>query len=117
MRTIISLLLLILNSAGIIHAQSFDFSHLDNSNGLSNNQVECIFKDSRGFMWFGTNQGLNRYDGLNFKVYKHNRNDPTSIPFDRITHIQEDSEGRLWLQVLRTDYIVYDFKTESFTQI
>lgn len=116
MRTIISLLLLILNSAGIIYAQSFDFSHLDNSNGLSNNQVECIFKDSRGFMWFGTNQGLNRYDGLNFKVYKHNRNDPTSIPFDRITHIQEDSEGRLWLQVLRTDYIVYDFKSESFTQ-
>ncbi len=117
MRTIISLLLLILNSAvSIIYAQSFDFSHLDNSDGLSNNQVECIFKDSRGFMWFGTNQGLNRYDGLNFKVYKHNRNDLTSIPFNRITNIQEDSEGRLWLQVGEMNYVVYDFKTESFIQ-
>lgn len=117
MRIIISFLLLALNSAvSIIYAQSFDFSHLDNSNGLSNNQVECIFKDSRGFMWFGTNQGLNRYDGTNFKVYKHTRNDPASIPFDRVTYIQEDAEGRLWLQIGNTNYIVYDFKTENFIQ-
>lgn len=115
MKIIISLLLLVLNSAvSTIYAQSFDFSHLDNSNGLSNNQVECIFRDSRGFMWFGTNQGLNRYDGQNFKIYKHNRNDPASIPFDRVTYIQEDSENRLWLQVGGTNYVVYDFKTESF---
>ncbi|PXV64716.1 two component regulator with propeller domain [Dysgonomonas alginatilytica] len=117
MKIIISLLLLALNSAvSIIYAQSFDFSHLDNSDGLSNNQVECIFKDSRGFMWFGTNQGLNRYDGQNFKVYKHSRNEYSSIPFDRVTNIQEDAQGKLWLQIGNAGYIVYDFKSESFTQ-
>lgn len=117
MRTIISILLLTLGSVvNIIYSQSFDFSHLDNNDGLSNNQVECIFKDSRGFIWFGTNQGLNRYDGQNFKIYKHNRKDPTSIPFDRVTGIQEDAEGRLWLQVVGKSYIVYDFKTENFIQ-
>lgn len=116
MKTIITSLIFVINCiAGIIYSQTFDFSHLDNSNGLSNNQVECIFKDSRGFMWFGTNQGLNRYDGLNFKIYKHSRNDPSSIPFDRITNIQEDNEGRLWLQISNISYIIYDFKTEIFT--
>lgn len=117
MRIIISLLLIALNSVvSIIYTQTFDFSQLDNGNGLSNNQVECIFKDSRGFMWFGTNQGLNRYDGLNFKVYKHIRNDPSSIAFDRVTYIQEDAENRLWLQAGISNYIVYDFKSESFIQ-
>lgn len=117
MRTTILIVLLIFNSiVSIIFSQSFDFSHLNNSNGLSNNQVECIFKDSRGFMWFGTNQGLNRYDGQNFKVYKHNRKDPTSIPFDRISYIQEDAKERLWLEVAGKTYIVYDSKTENFIQ-
>ena len=117
MRTIILVVLLIFNSiVSIISSQSFEFSHLDNSDGLSNNQVECIFKDSRGFMWFGTNQGLNRYDGQNFKIYKHNRKDASSISFNRITGIQEDKENRLWLQTEGRNYTVYDFKTEKFIQ-
>lgn len=98
-----------------LYPQSFDFSHLDNTHGLSNNQVECIFKDSRGFIWFGTNSGLNRYDGRNFKVYKHSKKDSQSIPYNRVTSIQEDLSGNLWLTSTGGNYFaIYDYKTEKF---
>lgn len=98
-----------------IYSQPFDFSHLDNSDGLSNNQVECIFKDSRGFIWFGTNSGLNRYDGQNFKIYKHIKDDPESIPYNKITNIKEDKNGNLILSSTGgTFYSIYNYKTESF---
>ena len=65
----------------------YQFSHLDITDGLSHNQVTAIFKDSRGFMWFGTMTGLNRYDGFNFKVYKHKLQDSTSLKDDFIQSI------------------------------
>ncbi|NDV94917.1 hybrid sensor histidine kinase/response regulator [Dysgonomonas sp. 521] len=108
----LSLLFLLSLFILFIHAQQFEFSHLDNSNGLSNNQVECIFKDSRGFLWFGTNMGLNRYDGINFKTYKHLKKDGKSPSFDKFTKIQEDINGNLWLR--SSAYIIYDWKSETF---
>lgn len=108
------LLLLLGNIFAIVQAQTFEFLHLDNTNGLSNNQVQCIFKDSRGFMWFATNSGLNRYDGTNFKIYKHIKNDPLSIPSDRFTGIQEDINANLWLHVNEDIYYVYNSSTEKF---
>lgn len=98
-----------------VNAQNFEFSHLNNTDGLSNNQVEQIFKDSRGFMWFATNLGLSRYDGYNFKLYKHDRDDPLSPPFNGFTSIQEDINGNIWL-LSNTSYIIYDYRTEQFTQ-
>ncbi|WP_291130848.1 ligand-binding sensor domain-containing protein, partial [Dysgonomonas sp. UBA7698] len=98
----------------IIKAQQFEFSHLNNTNGLSNNQVEAILKDSRGFIWFGTNMGLNRYDGINFKTYKNIKNDSKSPSYDRFTGIQEDIKGNLWLQSSAGVYMLYDWKSESF---
>jgi signal transduction histidine kinase/ligand-binding sensor domain-containing protein/DNA-binding response OmpR family regulator len=95
-----------------VRAQEFEFSHLNNTNGLSNNQVECIFKDSRGFLWIGTNMGLNRYDGTNFKIYKNIPNDNRSPLFDRIMDIQEDIDGNLWVQ--SSAYMIYDRKNECF---
>ncbi|SHF35997.1 two-component regulator propeller domain-containing protein [Dysgonomonas macrotermitis] len=94
--------------------QSIDFFHLNSSNGLSNNQVECIFKDSKGFMWFATNSGLNRYDGRNFKIFKHNKHDINSTPVDRYSNIQEDANGNLWLYYSGIDYYIYNYKTERF---
>lgn len=111
MRYIISIFLLILSSVSI--AQNYNFSRLDNTNGLSNNQIECIFKDSRGFMWFGTNFGLNRYDGYYMKVYKSIQNDTTSLIYNSIHEIQEDVHKNLWLRGVE-NYIVYDVKTEKF---
>lgn len=74
------------------HAEIYNFAHLDNSQGLSNNQINCILKDSRGFMWIGTNFGLNRYDGYHVKVYKSIKNDNTSLMYNSIPRIQEDKK-------------------------
>ncbi|HZX58757.1 MAG TPA: two-component regulator propeller domain-containing protein, partial [Mucilaginibacter sp.] len=61
-----------------LFAQSdqYKFSHLDITNGLSDNQVNCIFKDDKGFMWFGTPSGISRYDGYKFRTFKHDAKDP-----------------------------------------
>lgn len=96
-----------------VHAESYSFARLDNTHGLSNNQIECVFKDSRGFMWIGTNYGLNRYDGYQTKVYKSIKNDTTSLITNSISDIQEDLNGNLWIRSNST-YVVYDIKTEKF---
>src|SRR6188768_3271836 len=73
--------------------QHMKFEHIDGENGLSQNTVISIFQDSRGFMWFGTRDGLNKYDGYKFKVYKNVAKDPTSISGNFIQTIYEDSKG------------------------
>ena len=73
------------------------FNHLSAQNGLSQNGVMAIFKDSKGYMWFGTRDGLNRYDGYDFKVFKHDDLDANSISNNFITKITEDGNGRLWI--------------------
>lgn len=64
-------------ATNLLKAQNdqFQFSRLDINNGLSHNQVNSILKDSKGFMWFGTLSGLNRYDGYKFKIFKHSSSD------------------------------------------
>ena len=73
------------------------FNNLSVEHGLSQNTVICIFEDSRGFMWFGTQNGLNRYDGKNFKVYKHVVGDSTSLSSNLLQDILEDENGDLWI--------------------
>jgi ligand-binding sensor domain-containing protein len=55
------------------------FERINTANGLSNNEITYIFQDRDGFMWFGTEDGLNRYDGYSFKVFKHNPKQPNSL--------------------------------------
>jgi signal transduction histidine kinase/ligand-binding sensor domain-containing protein/DNA-binding response OmpR family regulator len=82
-----------------IHAQIDQprFKHLTTEDGLSQNAVFAIFQDSRGFMWFGTKDGLNRYDGYSFTIYQHNPFDSTSISANYITALFEDRQGNLWI--------------------
>ncbi len=75
----------------------YPFSHLDITNGLSHNQVTAIIKDAKGFMWFGTASGLNRYDGYTFKVFRHKENDTTSLNDDLIVKIQEGPHNKFWI--------------------
>jgi len=65
--------------------------------GLSNNSVRSIFQDHNGFMWFGTYDGLNRYDGYQFKVFRNNLNDSSSLPHNYIYAINEDHHNNLWV--------------------
>ena len=96
-----------------LHAESYNFARLDNTHGLSNNQIDYVFKDSRGFMWIGTNYGLNRYDGYHSKVYKSIKNDTTSLITNSIQGIQEDISGNLWIRS-SSNYVVYNIRTEKF---
>lgn len=91
----------------------FQFSHLNISNGLSHNDVTCIFKDNKGFMWFGTLSGLNRYDGYKFKIFKHMVSDTTSLDDDYIVSISDGPDNKLWVET-RGGYNIYDPATEKF---
>src|SRR3972149_2121136 len=73
-------------------SQSFDlwFEHLTMNEGLSQNMVDCMLKDKKGFLWFGTWNGLNRFDGYNFTVYKEDPDDSKSISNNFIYSLCED---------------------------
>ena len=75
------------------------FSHLTTSDGLVQDNIVAILQDRRGFMWFGTGQGLNRYDGNSFIAYKNDPNDPGSISHNFIRNVFEDDDGYLWIAV------------------
>jgi len=81
------------------------FNSLDYKNGLSHNHIYCFAQDNNGFIWIGTRSGLNRYDGYNFKVFKHEQDDSTSIPGNVVQTIVKDQLGRFWIQVPTYLYI------------
>lgn len=90
-------LLLLIFSA--VHSQGLRVSltPLNVSDHLSQNTIQCIYQDHFGFMWFGTQDGLNKYDGYQIEVFKHYSNDGNSISANHITAISEDAEGNLWI--------------------
>lgn len=79
-------------------SQQIKFKTLTTSDGLSNNSVIDIISDANGGLWFGTYDGLNYYDGKNFKVFKHIKDDKTSISGNYITNIIRDNSGFIWIQ-------------------
>lgn len=73
------------------------FDHITTENGLSKSSITSILQDSKGFMWIGTFNGLNRYDGYEFRIYLYNQNDSKSISHNYISSLHEDYEGKLWV--------------------
>jgi diguanylate cyclase (GGDEF)-like protein len=73
------------------------FERLSAEQGLSQSTVMCVLQDSRGFMWLGTEAGLNRYDGRSVTVYRHDVHDPASLPSDFVWALAEDPAGDLWV--------------------
>jgi signal transduction histidine kinase/ligand-binding sensor domain-containing protein/DNA-binding response OmpR family regulator len=97
-------------------AQQYYFNHLTAEDGLSSNVVKCINKDSRGYLWVGCDNALNRYDGSKFVRYVHNPTDSTSISSGAIQSIFEDQEDRLWISS-KNGVCLFNYKTEKFTQV
>ncbi len=95
---------------------TYYFDHFNIENGLSQNSVNCAFQDTKGFMWFGTKNGLNRFDGYTFKVFMRNPQQPHSIGNSTINCIAGDPSGNLWIG---TDKGVYIFNPllEQFSPI
>jgi signal transduction histidine kinase/ligand-binding sensor domain-containing protein/DNA-binding response OmpR family regulator len=100
---------------GLSQAPVLEFKHITNEQGLSNTSVECIFQDHRGFIWFGTLDGLNRYDGYQITVYSNDLNDTTSISNNTIHRIFEDSKNRLWIGT-NNGLNLFDQSTNKFTR-
>ncbi len=77
--------------------QQLSFKHITTIHGLSQNSVTCILQDRRGYMWFGTREGLNRYDGFSFMTIKYLPTDSQSLSNNTVTTLCEDQEGYLWV--------------------
>ncbi len=90
------------------------FDVLSTRHGLSDNYILCILQDRRGFLWFGTRDGLNRYDGNGVTIYKNNVNDSFSIADGSADCILEDSDGGLWVGTSAGGLNYYDRITERF---
>jgi PAS domain S-box-containing protein len=90
------------------------FEHLTIEDGLSQNAGLAIFQDSKGYLWIGSQDGLNRYDGFTFKVYKHDPDDPHSISHNSILAITEDKDGYLWIGTWGGGLDRFDPVTETF---
>jgi ligand-binding sensor domain-containing protein len=95
----LNFLILFFTSSFILLGQKVNirFDHLGMDQGLSLSLVRCIHQDSQGFMWFGTQDGLNKYDGYKFTTYRHDPEDITSLSDNSIYSICEDSDGILWI--------------------
>jgi ligand-binding sensor domain-containing protein/signal transduction histidine kinase/DNA-binding response OmpR family regulator len=105
-------ILFILSTAA--NAISFSFRHYKVENGLSENSVFCSLQDSKGYMWFGTKDGLNRFDGQNFMVFRHLPNDKNSIGNSFIHTLFEDKRKTLWVGtekgIYKYDHLLNRFK-------
>lgn len=106
---------LVLTGNGVF-GQSTDivFERINTSHGLSNNSVRQVFQDNKGYLWVGTNDGLNKYDGYSFTNYRNDPDDTTSISHNEIWAIYEDSNKDLWIGT-KDGLNLYNRGRENFT--
>lgn len=98
------------------NAQQYFFSGYSIEDGLSQSVVNCVFQDSRGFIWIGTQNGLNKFNGYKFEVYTYDPGDPHSIANNWIYAIAEDQEANLWIGT-KDGLIKYSRKEDQFSKI
>ena len=118
MAKVCKIIFLLLFSSALLTAQNNDirFEHLNVDDGLSNNFINSIVQDSIGFMWFATEDGLNKYDGYDFTVYRHDPNDSTSLSENNIKVLQVDKNGILWIGTNGGGLNAFNPQTEEFTR-
>lgn len=100
---------------GIEQSSDIRFQHITTHDGLSHNSVSVIHQDSKGFLWFGTMDGLNQYDGYRFNIFRYDPDDPNSIRNNDIRAICEDSAGILWIGTQGAGLHCLDPSTQKFT--
>ena len=100
---------------GPVVLRDLKFTHLTTNDGLSQSYVVAILQDRRGFMWFATRDGLNRYDGNAFVVYKNNPNDSGSLSSNFLQDLMQDDHGYLWIAT-NTGVNKFDPETERCTR-
>ena len=101
----------------VASAQNYVFDKITTLEGLSQNDVNIIYQDSQGFLWLGTHDGLNRYDGYSFKTYHVNPNSEEGIHSNLIFDIAEDNNDNLWLATSDKGICKFNLQTEKFTPL
>lgn len=107
------LFFLILCKNGFSQHGDLNFLNLSSKEGLSSNVVNVILKDHMGYMWFGTDDGLNKFDGQHFTIYRHKAGDRSSIASSDILDLHEDQVGNLWIGT-RSGLVRYDREKDAF---
>ena len=111
-KTILIIPLLFISLETILEGRT----RLYNEKVMSSSLTTAITQDSMGYIWIGTEYGLNRFDGISFKEYLHNDNDPTSIKSNIVRSMLNDKDGRLWIGYLNGIQL-YDPMTDSFNNV
>lgn len=90
------------------------FDRLSVEHGLSHTTVWAALQDAGGYMWFGTEEGLNRFDGYDFKTYKHDNLDPTTLSANGVMAMLQDRRGRMWMGTYGGGLSLFEPRTETF---
>ena len=98
----------------VLKGEDIKFEKISTEQGLSNNSILCIIQDNKGFLWIGTSDGLNKFDGYSITNYYYNPDDPNSLSGNSIQAILEDDSGKLWIGT-REGLNKFNPKTEKFT--
>lgn len=105
---------LLMGLSATLWGQKFNFKHLTTSEGLSSNEVRAVFEDSNGFIWLATSDGLNRWDGYKFVVFKNYNNDENSLSTNSLLCIAEDKDKNLWIGTNHGGVVRYSMEDEKF---
>ena len=112
--TLVMVLLSIITVSGQIQYENIRFKHLNNNDGLPHNTIYSITSDNNGFIWFGTRNGLCRFDGYSIKIFSHSDSDTNSVCHDFINGLYNDKEGnQLWISTYH-GICSYNYSLEQF---
>ena len=116
MATVLKTISLLIFLPTLLYPQrnNIKFEHLTTQDGISDNRISCIIQDRKGFMWFGTMDGLNKYDGYKFTIYKNDPNDTLSLADNWMTALYEDHSGELWIGTRHGGLCRYDHNRDTF---
>ena len=115
-KSYLTVIFLLVISATLLFPQhaSFNFERISIEDGLSNNSINQILQTKDGFLWIATKDGLNRYDGKTFKIFKHSASDSLSIPENYVMCLLEDKKNNLWVGTWGGGLCRYDSQNEYF---
>jgi len=114
---IFTILISLSRPVSVCAAESDDiiFQHITTEDGLSQSTINYLFQDSKGFIWFGTQDGLNNYDGYKLRIYKYDELNAHSLSDNFVTSIYEDKSGEIWVGTESGGLNKFERKTETFT--